>query len=135
MKTVSIAIAAVAGLALVPLGAARAQRHDPRGAIFVEQGCTKCHAVRALGLKAESDDVGPDLTFAYVDVVDRYGVHLREFLADPSGVMRFVLTTHLKLNGLTRDSVADVLEAIYKQHQADAPHEMPPVVADSPPSH
>jgi len=125
-------IAAVAGLALVPLGVARAQRHDPRGAIFAEQRCTNCHAIRALGLKAEAD-VGPDLTFAYVDVVTRYGVDLRNFLYDPSGVMRRVLTTHLKLNGVTRDSVADVLEALYKEHQAD-PHEIPPFFPDSPSS-
>lgn len=129
MKAVLIA---VAGFALVPIGAARAQGHDPRGAIFVQQGCTSCHAVKALGLTAESE-VGPDLTLAYGDVVERYGVSLREFLYDPSGTMDRVLTTHLKLNGVTRDSVAAVLKAIYEQHRGDPPHEIPPVFADSSP--
>ena len=127
MKTLLIAVAM---LTLVPLGTARAQRADPRGAIFVTQGCTSCHAVWALGVKAEKD-VGPDLTFAYVDVVNRYGVDLRTFLSDPPGVMRLVLATHLRLNGEARDSVADVLEAIYKQHRAQLQHEVPPIAAET----
>ena len=126
------ALIIVAAASVAPIRTAGAQQPDARGAIFVTQGCNQCHAVWALGLKAKSD-VGPDLTFAYVDVVTRYGVDLRNFLYDPSGVMRRVLTTHLKLNGVTRDSVADVLEALYKEHQAD-PHEIPPFFPDSPSS-
>jgi hypothetical protein len=120
------ALALVVGLVFLP-AVGLAQHPDPRGAIFVSLGCTDCHAVWALGVKAKSD-VGPDLTFAYVDVGNRYGVDLRTFLSDPSGVMRLVLTSHLKVNGAARDSVADILEAIYKAHRAELDREIPPIV-------
>ena len=125
-------IAAVAVASLAPM-ALTAQQPDPRGAIFVTQGCTQCHSVWALGVKAKSD-AGPDLTFAYVDVVNRYGVDLQTFLYNPEGVMRLMLASHLNLSAASRDSIAHVLEGIYKQHRADARHEIPPVVADSPTS-
>ncbi|HUL01767.1 MAG TPA: hypothetical protein VLV16_00905 [Gemmatimonadales bacterium] len=119
---------AVATLAPATLAA---QHADPRGAIFLTQGCTQCHSVWALGLKAKSD-VGPDLTFAYVDVVNRYGVDLQSFLYNPEGVMRLMLASHLNLSAASRDSIAHVLEGIYKQHRADARHEIPSIVADTP---
>jgi len=126
MRRMLMVVAASAMLA----GAAGAQQPDPRGAIFVQQGCNQCHAVWALGLKAKSD-VGPDLTFAYVDVVNRYGVDLQTFLYNPSGVMRLMLASHLNLSAAHRDSIAHVLEAIYKQHRAQLPKEVPPIVADT----
>ena len=119
--------------ALIPFRPAHAQQHDPRAAIFATQGCTSCHAVRALHVKGNSD-VGPDLTFAYVDVVNRYGVDLRTFLADPNGVMRLVLVSHLKLNGEARDSIANVLEEIYREHRAELPLETPPIANSAPPN-
>ena len=120
-------------LATVWLGAgsvARAQQRDPRAAIFVQRGCSECHGVWALGVKPKSD-VGPDLTFAYVDVVNRYGMSLEAFLYNPSGVMRLMLASHLHLSAADRDSITHILEGIYKQHRAQAESEITPIVRDS----
>ena len=107
-------------------------QQDPRGAIFAQRGCTACHGVWALGVKAKSD-VAPDLTFAYVDVVNRYGMSLEAFLYNPSGVMRLMLASHLHLSVADRDSIAHVLEAVYKQHRAQINQEIPPIAPDTAP--
>lgn len=121
-------------LATVWLGTASvaAQQRDPRAAIFVQRGCSECHGVWALGIKPKSD-VGPDLTFAYVDVVNRYGMSLEAFLYNPSGVMRLMLASHLHLSVSDRDSITHILEGIYKQHRAQLDNEIPPIVRDSHP--
>ena len=124
------ALIIVAAASVAPFNTAGAQQPDARGAIFVTQGCNQCHAVWALGLKAKSD-VGPDLTFAYVDVVNRYGIDLQSFLYDPKGVMRLMLASHLNLTAASRDSIAHVLESVYKQHRAQLQHEIPPIVAET----
>ena len=68
--------------------AVKADTAELRGVIFVRRGCQECHAIAALGVKAATD-VGPDLTFAYADVVNRYGVSLPAFLdAPPGGSLR-----------------------------------------------
>ena len=105
---------------------AEAAQGDPRAAIFAQRGCNACHGIWALGVKAKSD-VAPDLTFAYVDVVNRYGMSLEAFLYNPSGVMRLMLASHLHLSVADRDSIAHVLEAIYKQHRAQLNQEIPPI--------
>ena len=120
------------GMAQTPPPAA--PQADPRAAIFAQRGCNACHGVWALGVKAKSD-VAPDLTFAYVDVVNRYGMSLEAFLHDPSGVMRLMLASHLHLSLADRDSIAHVLEAIYRQHRAQLNREIPLIAPDSPPSY
>jgi len=105
---------------------------DPRAAIFVRRGCNACHGIWALGVKATSD-VAPDLTFAYVDVTNRFGMSLEAFLYNPSGVMRLMLASHLHLTVADRDSIAHVLEAIYKQHRAQLKQEIPPIAPDTVP--
>lgn len=109
-----------------------AHQGDPRAVIFAQRGCNACHAIWALGVKAKSD-VGPDLTFAYVDVVNRYGMSLEAFLANPSGVMRLMLASHLHLSLADRDSISHVLAAIFEQHRAQIHHETPPIAPDSSP--
>ena len=103
-----------------------AQARDPRATIFVARGCNQCHGVRALGVKSESD-VGPDLTFAYADVVNRYGMTLAAFLDEPSGVMRLMLASHLHLTPADRDSIARVLQRVYAEHLAELKDEVPPI--------
>lgn len=87
--------------------------------LFTRLGCNDCHAVSALGVSARYD-VAPDLTFAYGDVVTRYGVSLEAFLANPSGVMRLMLGAHIDLTVADRDSIVAVLKALYQQRRADA---------------
>ena len=124
------------GLAGLP-GALRAQqaRVDPRAAILVERGCTRCHGVWALGVRSRAD-VGPDLTFAEVDVPNRYHETLDVFLNDPRGVMRMMLASHLHLTAADRDSIVHLLAQIYDQHRAQVRTETPPITADTEsPSH
>jgi hypothetical protein len=65
-------------------------------------------------------DVGPDLTFAYGDVVNRYGMTLEAFLANPTGVMRLMLGAHLGMTTADRDSVVAILKRLHVQQRADA---------------
>ncbi|HET7380916.1 MAG TPA: hypothetical protein VFJ24_12800 [Gaiellales bacterium] len=97
---------------------------DPRSAIFVQRGCQECHAIAALGVKAATD-VGPDLTFAYADAVNRYGVSLEAFLREPRGLMGFVLASHLHLTPQDGDSISHILHAVYDEHLADMDPNMP----------
>lgn len=103
-----------------------AQRPDPRSAIFVARGCSECHGVWALGVKAKSD-VGPDLTFAYIDVVNRYGESLEAFLDRPVGIMRLMLAEHVHLSAADRDTIAHILGKIYLEHRAQLGDETLPI--------
>lgn len=123
------AIAACAG----PAPSAPAPRsYEPQyAALFVRLGCSECHAVSALGVRA-TGDVGPDLTFAYADVLTRYGVNLEAFLANPTGVMRLMLVAHLDLTQADRDSIVHVLKILHRERRADLHDAAPPFGAPSP---
>jgi mono/diheme cytochrome c family protein len=117
------------------LVAVQAPQRDPRAAIFVQRGCAECHAITALGVRA-SADVGPDLTFAYADVVNRYGTNLESFLYNPTGVMRVMLAAHLHLTTADRDSMLHILKGLYAERRADmddAVPSFPPLRARRPP--
>jgi hypothetical protein len=128
MKRIALSISAalVIGGGGVAQGQTVGQR-DPRAVIFVQRGCNACHGIWGVGLKPKAD-VGPDLTFAYVDVRNRYGMSLEAFLYNPSGVMRMMLASHLKLTATDRDSISHILEGIFKQHRAELSGEIPPIV-------
>ena len=131
MKRVALGISAA--LVIGSAGVAQSQTigpQDPRAVIFVQRGCTACHGVWGVGLKPKAD-VGPDLTFAYVDVRNRYGMSLEAFLYNPSGVMRLMLASHLHLTAADRDSISHILEGIFKQHRAELSGEIPPIQADA----
>ena len=107
------------GAALMMVSGAAAQTpSDPRGALFVERGCARCHAISALGVKAKSE-VAPDLTFAYMYIVNRHGVTLDAFFSNPGAVMHVMLAPPLNWTVAGRDSIAKVLEAIYNEHKAE----------------
>lgn len=105
-------------------------RGDPRAAIFIRRGCAECHAIAALGVKAATD-VGPDLTFAYADVVNRYGLTLPLFLDNPRGLMGLVFASHVHLAQSDRDSISHTLEALYNDRLADMDENIP----SFPPAH
>jgi hypothetical protein len=115
-------------LVVVVLGSlaasARPGGGDPRAAIFLQRGCGDCHAISALGVRAHYD-VGPDLTYAYGDVVTRYGVDLETFLDRPSGVMRMMLASHLRLSAVDRDSILQILKGLYLERRATTPFILP----------
>ncbi len=109
----------IALAALVTFAGTVGAQSDPRARIFVERGCRDCHAISALKMKA-STDVGPDLTYAYGDVLRRYGLNLESFMANPTGVMRLMLASHLRLSVADRDSIVRILRGVYEERRADA---------------
>lgn len=106
------------------VGPDTAARRDPRAAIFIQRGCSECHAIAALGVKAATD-VAPDLTFAYADVQNRYELNLASFLENPRGLMGFVFTAHVALTQSDRDSISRTLEALYHERLADMDENIP----------
>ena len=123
------------GMALGAVAARGAAQSDPRARIFVERGCRDCHAISALNMKA-SADVGPDLTYAYGDVLRRYGLNLESFMANPTGVMRLMVASHLRLSMADRDSIVILLRGLYEERRADAETGIPnlPAPRAGPPS-
>lgn len=107
-----------------PIGLRADSGRDPRAAIFIRRGCTECHAIAALGVTAGTD-VGPDLTFAYADVVIRYDVSLESFLYNPTGVMRLLLASHLRLSPADRDSMVIILRGLCLERRADMDEMVP----------
>lgn len=88
---------------------------DPRAALFIGKGCPQCHSISALGVKSPAE-VGPDLTLAYADVQNRFGVKLEEFLNAPTGTMQMVLGQMIQLTPAERDSIIHILKRL---HEAD----------------
>lgn len=120
------------GAALMMASGAAAQSppigpQDPRGALFVERGCSRCHGIWALGVKSKAD-IAPDLTFARMDVVNRFGVPLDTFFNNPAAVMHVMLAPHVNWTVAGRDSIAQLLEATYNEHKAQY---KPPVAPDT----
>ncbi len=89
---------------------------DPRAALFLEKGCAQCHSISALGVKSPTD-VGPDLTLAYADVQNRFGVKLEEFLPHPTGTMQLVLSQVIQLSPAERDSVIHILKRLHDERE------------------
>jgi cytochrome c2 len=87
---------------------------DPRAALFLEKGCPQCHTISALGIKSPAE-IGPDLTFAYVDVQSRFNMKLEEFLKNPTGTMQMVLSSQIKLSPEERDSVIHILKQLHEE--------------------
>lgn len=94
--------------------------NDPRAALFLQKGCPTCHSITALGVKSSSE-VGPDLTLAYADVQNRFGVRLEEFLPNPTGTMQMVLSQLIKLTPEQRDSVIHILKQLHEEQEHTAP--------------
>lgn len=95
--------------------------NDPRAYLFIRKGCPTCHSISALGVKSGTD-VGPDLTYAYTDVVSRFDEPLEQFLPNPTGTMQMVLSTLIKLEPAERDSVIHILKRLHDDSSASARH-------------
>jgi mono/diheme cytochrome c family protein len=92
---------------------------DPRGAIFAEKGCPQCHTISGLGIKSPAE-IGPDLTLADEDVVNRFSMPLETFLHNPTGTMQVVLSSQIQLSTAERDSIIRILKAInHERHEAE----------------
>lgn len=87
---------------------------DPRAALFIRKGCPQCHTISALGIKSPAE-IGPDLTYAYMDVQSRFNMKLEEFLKNPTGTMQMVLSSQIKLSPEERDSVIHILKELHEE--------------------
>jgi hypothetical protein len=90
--------------------------NDPRAALLLQKGCPNCHSITAVGVKSSSD-VGPDLSLAYEDVQNRFGVKLEEFLPNPTGTMQMVLSQLIKLTPQERDSIVHILNQLHEEQE------------------
>ncbi|HXG97919.1 MAG TPA: hypothetical protein VNJ06_12530 [Gemmatimonadales bacterium] len=107
-----------AALAVQPLAAqTRVAAPNPRARLFVARGCSECHAIDPLKVKARTD-VGPELSSAYVDVPTRYGVTLERFFDEPLGIMRLILAEHVQLGRTDSDSLVRLFRDLYAEHLA-----------------
>lgn len=95
--------------------------NDPRAYLFIRKGCPTCHTISALGVKSGTE-VGPDLTYAYSDVVNRFNEPLEQFLPNPTGTMQMVLSSLIKLTPEERDSVIHILKRLHDESAAPESH-------------
>lgn len=77
------------------------------GEIFVKRGCNACHAVEALGVQGGA--TGPDLSKAFVNVKDKHGIPIEQFLKKPTSA---VMSGVLGGKPLTDDELKAVLAAL-----------------------
>jgi cytochrome c551/c552 len=81
--------------------------------ILSKRGCLGCHSVGALNLKG--GQVGPDLSHAFVEVADKHGKPIEEFLKKPDSA---VMSGVIGKNPLTDDERKQVLEMLKKASEA-----------------
>ena len=81
--------------------------------ILSKRGCLGCHSVEALSLKG--GQVGPDLSHAFVEVADKHGKPIEEFLKQPTSA---VMSGVIGKNPLTDDERKQVLEILQKASEA-----------------
>ena len=78
--------------------------------IIVKRGCIGCHSVSALNLKG--GQVGPDLSHAYVEVKDKHGIPIEQFLTKPnSAVMSGVLGSKPLTDAQRKEVIATLKKA------------------------
>lgn len=77
------------------------------GEIFSKVGCIACHSISALDVKGGA--TGPDLSKAYVNVADKHGKSLEEFLKKPSSA---VMSSVIGAKPLTDEERKQVIEAL-----------------------
>ena len=75
--------------------------------IFTKRGCVACHSVSALNV--QGGVTGPDLSKAYLNVADKHGVPVEDFLKKPTSA---VMSSVLGANPLTDEERAQVLSAL-----------------------
>ncbi|MGC5327130.1 cytochrome C [Brevibacillus sp. SYSU BS000544] len=77
------------------------------GQIFTTKGCIGCHSISALNLQGGA--AGPDLSKAFVNVKDKHGVPIEEFLKKPTSA---VMSGVIGGNPLTDEEREAILKAL-----------------------
>lgn len=104
----SAASASAAGASAASASAASASAAPITAEIFKDKGCIQCHKVTAYNI--EGGETGPDLSIAYTDVKDRFGMPLDKFLKEPTGTMQIVLGSMIKLNNHEKAGIYKLLK-------------------------
>ena len=86
------------------------------GAFFIEKGCFVCHSISSWGIYSPSEK-GPDLAYAVDDVRIRFGKTLDEFMFEPSGTMKIILSTMIVLSENEKWEVINKLREAYRIKQ------------------
>lgn len=81
--------------------------------IFKEKNCTQCHKVSAYGI--DGGETAPDLSIAWTDVQDRFGVSLDTFMKKPTGTMQVVLGSMITLTPAERDGIVKLLKEAHQK--------------------
>ncbi|MBI0578182.1 cytochrome C [Neobacillus cucumis] len=81
--------------------------------ILSKRGCLGCHSVEALNLKG--GQVGPDLSHAFVEVKDKHGMPIEQFLTKPDSA---VMSGVIGKNPLTDEERKQVLDILKKASEA-----------------
>lgn len=89
---------------------------EGEGSFFIEKGCFACHSISAWNIISPSEK-GPDLSYAVEDVRTRFGKTLDEFMFNPSGTMKIVLSTSIVLTDEEKWEVINKLRKAYKVKQ------------------
>lgn len=82
--------------------------------IFKDKGCVQCHKVSAYGV--EGGETGPDLSLAYTDVKDRFGMSLDKFLKAPTGTMQMVFGSMIKLTPEEKTGIYKLLKEAHEKN-------------------
>lgn len=77
------------------------------GQILVERGCVSCHSTSALNI--EGGATGPDLSQSYLNVEQKHGVPIDEFLKNPTSA---VMSSVISSDPLTDEELEAVVEAL-----------------------
>ncbi|ELK21739.1 hypothetical protein AF6_1581 [Anoxybacillus flavithermus TNO-09.006] len=77
------------------------------GEIFKQKGCISCHAISKLNVQGGT--TGPDLSNAYVEVEEKHGKPIDEFLKEPTSA---VMSGVIKSNPLTDEERKAIVQAL-----------------------
>ncbi|MBC8400234.1 MAG: hypothetical protein H8E14_01960, partial [Candidatus Marinimicrobia bacterium] len=83
---------------------------------FIEKGCFVCHSISSWGIISPSEK-GPDLAYAVDDVRTRFGMTLDEFMFEPRGTMKIILSTMIVLSENEKWEVINKLREAYRLKQ------------------
>ena len=89
---------------------------EGEGAFFIEKGCFVCHSISSWGIYSPSEK-GPDLAYAVDDVRTRFGKTLDEFMFEPRGTMKIILSTMIVLSENEKWEVINKLREAYRIKQ------------------
>ncbi|MDL2343042.1 hypothetical protein QOL99_02640 [Deinococcus sp. MIMF12] len=94
-------------------GAASPAQTGANTEIFAAKGCVGCHSVNALDVSGGS--TGPDLSQAFVNVPDKHGKELGDFLKEPTSAVMSSVISASPLSDEERETIVNALRVASEQ--------------------